>query len=33
MSRFIKVVVGDERGEADAIVMRRDGLMHVWSCG
>ncbi|VWD15470.1 hypothetical protein [Burkholderia contaminans] len=24
MSRFIKVVVGDEHGEAEAIVMRRD---------
>ncbi|WAS56227.1 hypothetical protein MK974_24315 [Burkholderia ambifaria] len=26
MSRFIKVVVGNECGEAEAIVMRRDGL-------
>lgn len=26
MSRFIKVIVGDERGEAPVIVMRRDGV-------
>ncbi|RQR68967.1 hypothetical protein DIE11_34115 [Burkholderia sp. Bp9012] len=26
MSRFIKVVVGDERGEAEVIVIRRDGV-------